>query len=110
MPEKRLCRGCGKSYWHPRGWWEHEKCDVSSAAASRVTSEEVVEVAPAQALPARSAKAARSSTVKHPLKHEMRELGRRGGLAGGVERARRLSPERRAEIARAAARARWGKP
>ena len=36
-------------------------------------------------------------------------LGRAGGKKGGVERARRLSPERRREIAVRAAAARWGK-
>jgi hypothetical protein len=35
------------------------------------------------------------------------ELGRRGGLKGGPIRAARLSPARRAAIARNAARARW---
>ncbi len=34
-------------------------------------------------------------------------LGRKGGLKGGKVRAERLSPERRAEIARSAASARW---
>lgn len=34
-------------------------------------------------------------------------LGRVGGRNGGLERARRLSPERRAEIARRAAKVRW---
>lgn len=33
--------------------------------------------------------------------------GRNGGLKGGKARAERLSPERRSEIARLAARARW---
>lgn len=36
-------------------------------------------------------------------------LGRRGGLKGGKARAGLLSPERRAEIARAAAKVRWAK-
>ena len=36
-------------------------------------------------------------------------LGRRGGLKGGKARAAKLSKERRAEIARKAARSRWGK-
>lgn len=36
------------------------------------------------------------------------ELGRRGGLIGGPKRAAKLSPERRSEIARKAAHARWG--
>jgi hypothetical protein len=35
------------------------------------------------------------------------ELGRLGGLKGGKARAAKLSPERRAEIARKAAAARW---
>lgn len=34
-------------------------------------------------------------------------LGRRGGLKGGQARAKSLSPDRRAEIARNAALARW---
>jgi hypothetical protein len=37
------------------------------------------------------------------------ELGRRGGLKGGVARAKKLTPEQRQEIARNAARARWQK-
>ena len=37
------------------------------------------------------------------------ELGRRGGLKGGKARAKKLSPERRSEIAKKAAAARWGK-
>lgn len=35
-------------------------------------------------------------------------LGRRGGLKGGKARAANMSAERRAEIARKAAKARWG--
>lgn len=35
-------------------------------------------------------------------------LGRRGGLKGGRARAKSLTPEKRTEIARAAAAARWG--
>lgn len=38
---------------------------------------------------------------------EMGRLGRVGGLKGGPARSERLSPERRKEIARAAAEARW---
>jgi hypothetical protein len=37
------------------------------------------------------------------------ELGRQGGLIGGKRRAAKLSPERRSEIAKKAARARWSK-
>lgn len=36
-------------------------------------------------------------------------LGRLGGLKGGKARAKKLSPEQRKEIARRAARARWGR-
>ena len=36
-------------------------------------------------------------------------LGRLGGLKGGRARAEKLSPERRSEIAKKAALARWGK-
>lgn len=36
-------------------------------------------------------------------------MGRKGGLKGGRARAEKLSPERRKEIAQAAATARWGK-
>lgn len=37
------------------------------------------------------------------------ESGKRGGLKGGPARKAKLTPERRREIARQAARARWGK-
>jgi hypothetical protein len=37
------------------------------------------------------------------------EIGRKGGLKGGPERAKRLSKKERIKIAREAARARWGK-
>jgi hypothetical protein len=37
------------------------------------------------------------------------ELGRLGGLKGGKARAEKLSPERRREIAKKAAEARWAK-
>jgi hypothetical protein len=37
------------------------------------------------------------------------ELGRLGGKKGGKARAEKLSPERRKEIARKAAKARWAK-
>jgi len=36
-------------------------------------------------------------------------LGRLGGLKGGAARAAALSPRKRSRIARAAAKARWGK-
>ncbi len=45
-------------------------------------------------------------TEKNP---HAQALGRLGGLKGGKARAAKLSPERRREIARAAAKARWKK-
>ena len=36
-------------------------------------------------------------------------LGRRGGLVGGKARAEALSPEKRVQIAKVAAKSRWGK-
>lgn len=44
------------------------------------------------------------TTTKDPASVE---LGRRGGLIGGPKRAAKLTPERRSEIARKAAHARW---
>ena len=40
---------------------------------------------------------------------DAKALGRLGGLKGGRVRAARLTPERRVEIAKKAAMARWGK-
>jgi hypothetical protein len=38
------------------------------------------------------------------------ELGRQGGLKGGKARAEKLTPEKRSEIAKRAAMARWARP
>ncbi len=40
---------------------------------------------------------------------DAKALGRLGGLKGGVVRAARLTPERRTEVAKKAALARWGR-
>ena len=48
-------------------------------------------------------------TVAEPPNPHAAALGRLGGLKGGPARAHALSPARRKEIARQAARARWGK-
>jgi hypothetical protein len=53
--------------------------------------------------------------VLHPKTRKRRKnphavaLGRKGGLKGGVARAANLTPEKRKEIARIAAVARWSK-
>src|SRR5688500_13854750 len=49
----------------------------------------------------------RSRTRPAPSNPHAAALGRLGGLRGGPARAQRLSPERRREIARRAARKRW---
>ncbi len=46
--------------------------------------------------------------VTLPTSSPMAELGRTGGLAGGTARAKKLSAERRSEIAKKAAAVRWG--
>lgn len=54
-----------------------------------------------------------TSDERRPEEHEKDPaavaLGRKGGLKGGKARAESLTPERRAEIARKAAAARWEK-
>jgi hypothetical protein len=50
-----------------------------------------------------------TETPSEALRQAAAELGRRGGLKGGRARAANLTSERRAEIARKAAAARWGK-
>jgi len=60
-----------------------------------------------------AASVVRAATEGEPDPHEGKdpaavELGRRGGLKGGKARAKKLTPEQRREIARNAARARWG--
>lgn len=47
-------------------------------------------------------------TEERPKNAAAVELGRMGGLKGGKARAEKLSRERRIEIAKAAAAARWG--
>jgi hypothetical protein len=44
-----------------------------------------------------------------PIRHAAAEMGRRGGLKGGPARAAKLSARKRSEIAKIAARKRWGK-
>jgi hypothetical protein len=43
------------------------------------------------------------------IKEYLARIGRNGGLKGGKERARKLSPQRRTEIAKRAAMKRWQK-
>ena len=50
-----------------------------------------------------------TENVKDKIKTAAAILGRKGGLKGGVARAKILTPEQRKEIAQKAAAARWGK-
>jgi hypothetical protein len=50
---------------------------------------------------------ATDETPQEPEPGQVR-AGRRGGMKGGKARADKLSPARRSEIARKAAKARWG--
>jgi hypothetical protein len=47
--------------------------------------------------------------AEDPIKAAAAALGRRGGLKGGPARAKKLSPQKRREIAKIAAKARWEK-
>ncbi len=47
---------------------------------------------------------------KAEIRAYLRRIGRKGGKQSGQARLQKLTPERRSEIARAAALARWGKP
>jgi hypothetical protein len=56
----------------------------------------------------------RLSTEDAPIDHSaiskyLGEIGRKGGLKGGLARAKKLSPRRRREISKKAALARWNK-
>jgi hypothetical protein len=46
---------------------------------------------------------------RSPISEYLSQIGKRGGLKGGPARAKKLSPKKRKEIARKAAKTRWGK-
>jgi hypothetical protein len=48
------------------------------------------------------------ATEQESVESDMGKLGRSGGLKGGDARAASMTPERRREIAKAAAEKRWG--
>jgi hypothetical protein len=54
-----------------------------------------------------AARIVQESTEDTPAKTPAQTSGRSGGLKGGKARAEKLTPEKRSEIARNAARARW---
>jgi hypothetical protein len=47
--------------------------------------------------------------AEQSVKEYLARMGRKGGLKGGKARAMKLSPEKRSEIVRKAAKARWAK-
>jgi len=47
---------------------------------------------------------------RSPVSAYLAEIGRKGGLRGGVARAQALSSRKRSAIAAKASKARWGKP
>lgn len=59
----------------------------------------------------RAAEIVRLSTEEpqETIKEYLARIGRKGGQKGGKIRAKRLSPEKRAAIARKAAKSRWAK-
>jgi hypothetical protein len=56
-----------------------------------------------------AARIVQESTEDAPAKTRAQASGRTGGLKGGKARAAKMTPERRSEIARKAARARWSR-
>lgn len=54
-----------------------------------------------------STEEAEPKAQRSPISEYLSQIGRKGGLKGGKERARKLNPEKRSEIARKAANARW---
>lgn len=59
---------------------------------------------------ARKKKKTEAETPEEPAKNpHAQALGKLGGLKGGKARAKKLTPEQRAEIAKKAAAARWKK-
>lgn len=84
------------------------QCLVCDAVQEVLESEGTDEIGPpcssCRAPTERVAIVARGAVPKNPI---AAELGRRGGLKGGPARASVLSPQRRREIARKAARTRW---
>ena len=73
--------------------------DLNALAAAVVADATTVEQPSAQP----------SKPTEDKLRLRAQTTGRKGGLKGGRARAKRLTPERRSEIAQKAARTRWSK-
>jgi hypothetical protein len=57
--------------------------------------------------PSKEESAAESTETRSPIQEYLAEIGRKGGLKGGIARKKSLSKKRRKEIAQKAAEARW---
>jgi hypothetical protein len=70
----------------------------------------IVDLATGQAPvePEPTVKVVAAEPTTDPIREAAKALGRRGGLKGGKARAERLTAEQRIEIAKKAARKRWG--
>jgi hypothetical protein len=86
------------------------RCLVCDATEQVLESDDTDEIGPPCSrchAPTERVSILRHSTVPGIVNPHAAALGRLGGLKGGPARAAKLSPRRRREIARAAARARW---
>ena len=84
-------------------------CDVEEEREEPEDTDEIGPPCSSCHAPTERVAVIRRRTVPVAFNAHAAELGRLGGLRGGPARAKALSPARRREIARLAARKRWGK-
>jgi hypothetical protein len=84
-------------------------CEAEVVAEEPETTFEIGSQCPSCSAPTERVEVLGSRVTRVDRNEHAAALGRLGGLRGGPARASALSPERRCEIAVAAARARWGK-
>lgn len=83
-------------------------CDEDADVVEPEETDEIGTPCPACRAPTERVDVLERRTVPVTANPHAAALGRLGGLKGGPARAARLSPERRRDIARRAARKRWG--
>jgi hypothetical protein len=84
-------------------------CDAETIVAERQTTDVIGPPCPECHAPTERVEILGSRSVTVESNAHAAALGRLGGLKGGPARAARLDPERRRDIARKAAMARWGR-
>src|SRR5688572_985956 len=84
-------------------------CDAEARVTENEQTDDIGAPCPECHAPTERVEVLAVRTVKVEANPHAAALGRLGGLKGGPARAARLDPERRREIARVAARARWAK-